>query len=372
MPDDVRRQAEYEVGVIIQMGFPGYFLVTADLVRHAKESGIRVGPGRGSAAGAMIAYALGITELDPDEARPAVRAVPQPRAHLDARHRHGLRRAPARRHDPLRHREVRRGAGRPDHHLRLDQGQGGDQGQRPRARLPVRARRPHHQGDAAGRDGQGHLAHGRLRPQAPAVRRGGRVPRAVRGRGRRPPGGRHREGPRGPQAPAGRARGRRDPVPRAAARRHPGLAARAGRRDHHPVRHGRVRVARPAQDGLPRPAQPHRPGRLPAAHRVQPRRDDRARGPAARRPGHLRAADPRRHPRRVPARRRPDARAAALDAARQLRGHLRGPRAVPARARWAPTPTTTTPTARTAASRWCRSTPSSPSRSPTSWATPTA
>ena len=65
IPDNVRTQAEYEVGVIIQMGFPGYFLVTADLVRHAKESGIRVGPGRGSAAGAMIAYALGITELDP-------------------------------------------------------------------------------------------------------------------------------------------------------------------------------------------------------------------------------------------------------------------------------------------------------------------
>ena len=65
VPDDVRRQAEYETGVIIQMGFPGYFLVTADLVRHAKENGIRVGPGRGSAAGAMIAYALGITELDP-------------------------------------------------------------------------------------------------------------------------------------------------------------------------------------------------------------------------------------------------------------------------------------------------------------------
>ncbi len=65
IPDNVRTQAEYEVGVIIQMGFPGYFLVTADLVRHAKETGIRVGPGRGSAAGAMIAYALGITELDP-------------------------------------------------------------------------------------------------------------------------------------------------------------------------------------------------------------------------------------------------------------------------------------------------------------------
>ncbi len=65
VPDDVRQQATYELGVIAQMGFPGYFLVVADLVRHAKESGIRVGPGRGSAAGAMIAYALGITDLDP-------------------------------------------------------------------------------------------------------------------------------------------------------------------------------------------------------------------------------------------------------------------------------------------------------------------
>ncbi|MCU0282277.1 MAG: DNA polymerase III subunit alpha [Candidatus Nanopelagicales bacterium] len=67
VPDDRREQATYEVGVICQMGFPGYFLVVADLVAHAKEVGIRVGPGRGSAAGALIAYALGITELDPLE-----------------------------------------------------------------------------------------------------------------------------------------------------------------------------------------------------------------------------------------------------------------------------------------------------------------
>lgn len=65
VPDEVRSQAEYELGVVTQMGFPGYFLVVADLVRYARENGIRVGPGRGSAAGAMIAYALGITELDP-------------------------------------------------------------------------------------------------------------------------------------------------------------------------------------------------------------------------------------------------------------------------------------------------------------------
>jgi DNA polymerase-3 subunit alpha len=65
IPDSHRKQAEYELGVICQMGYPGYFLVVADLIRHAHEAGIRVGPGRGSAAGAVIAYALGITELDP-------------------------------------------------------------------------------------------------------------------------------------------------------------------------------------------------------------------------------------------------------------------------------------------------------------------
>ena len=67
VPDQYRQQVAYELGVVNQMGFPGYFLVVADLVRYAKENGIRVGPGRGSAAGALIAYALGITDLDPLE-----------------------------------------------------------------------------------------------------------------------------------------------------------------------------------------------------------------------------------------------------------------------------------------------------------------
>jgi DNA polymerase-3 subunit alpha len=61
----VRERADFEVGVILQMGFPGYFLVTADFIMWAKQQGIRVGPGRGSAAGAMVAYAMGITDLDP-------------------------------------------------------------------------------------------------------------------------------------------------------------------------------------------------------------------------------------------------------------------------------------------------------------------
>jgi DNA polymerase III subunit alpha len=67
VPADRQEQADYELGVMIQMGFPGYFLVVADLCRHARENGIRVGPGRGSAAGSMVAYALGITQLDPIE-----------------------------------------------------------------------------------------------------------------------------------------------------------------------------------------------------------------------------------------------------------------------------------------------------------------
>ncbi len=65
VPDEARKQAEYEVGVVLQMGFPSYFLVVADFINWAKEQGIRVGPGRGSAAGAIVAYALGITDLDP-------------------------------------------------------------------------------------------------------------------------------------------------------------------------------------------------------------------------------------------------------------------------------------------------------------------
>lgn len=67
IPDDVRKQAEYEVGIISQMGFPGYFLVVADFINWAKEQGIRVGPGRGSGAGSMVAYAMRITDLNPLE-----------------------------------------------------------------------------------------------------------------------------------------------------------------------------------------------------------------------------------------------------------------------------------------------------------------
>ncbi|MEP7764882.1 DNA polymerase III subunit alpha [Sanguibacter sp. 25GB23B1] len=63
--DEVRQRADYETRVISQMGFEGYFLVVADFINWSKDNGIRVGPGRGSGAGSMVAYALRITDLDP-------------------------------------------------------------------------------------------------------------------------------------------------------------------------------------------------------------------------------------------------------------------------------------------------------------------
>src|SRR6185312_10485407 len=60
-----RERLDYELGVIVQMGFPGYFLIVGDFINWAKRHGVPVGPGRGSGAGSLVAYSLGITDLDP-------------------------------------------------------------------------------------------------------------------------------------------------------------------------------------------------------------------------------------------------------------------------------------------------------------------
>jgi len=60
-----RERLEYELGVIVQMGYPGYFLIVADFIQWAKHQGIPVGPGRGSGAGSVVSWALTITDLDP-------------------------------------------------------------------------------------------------------------------------------------------------------------------------------------------------------------------------------------------------------------------------------------------------------------------
>jgi len=62
---DYEQRLERELGIIQQMKFPGYFLIVWDFIRYAKERGIPVGPGRGSAAGSLVSYALGITDIDP-------------------------------------------------------------------------------------------------------------------------------------------------------------------------------------------------------------------------------------------------------------------------------------------------------------------
>ncbi|MBI4757270.1 MAG: DNA polymerase III subunit alpha [Betaproteobacteria bacterium] len=73
-PDEAQRQARrptyeqrlvFELDTIVQMGFPGYFLIVADFINWAKNNGVPVGPGRGSGAGSLVAYSLGVTDLDP-------------------------------------------------------------------------------------------------------------------------------------------------------------------------------------------------------------------------------------------------------------------------------------------------------------------
>ena len=63
--DELRQRIEHELDVICAMGFPGYFLIVWDVIRFARDHGIRVGPGRGSAAGSVVSYCLRITDLDP-------------------------------------------------------------------------------------------------------------------------------------------------------------------------------------------------------------------------------------------------------------------------------------------------------------------
>lgn len=65
MKDDVRERIDFELATIKKMGFPDYFLIVQDFIKAARERGVSVGPGRGSAAGSAVAYCLGITNVDP-------------------------------------------------------------------------------------------------------------------------------------------------------------------------------------------------------------------------------------------------------------------------------------------------------------------
>ena len=65
LEDEYKKRLDYELSIINKMGFPDYFLIVSDLIKYARDNDIPVGPGRGSAAGSLVAYSMGITNLDP-------------------------------------------------------------------------------------------------------------------------------------------------------------------------------------------------------------------------------------------------------------------------------------------------------------------
>ncbi len=74
---ELEERLRYELSVIKDMGFSGYFLIVWDFITYAKKQGIIVGPGRGSAAGSLVAYSLGDHHGGPHTLRPSLRALPQ-------------------------------------------------------------------------------------------------------------------------------------------------------------------------------------------------------------------------------------------------------------------------------------------------------
>jgi DNA polymerase-3 subunit alpha len=90
-PPRCRERLAFELNVIADMGFSSYFLIVWDLIRHARDSGIRVGPARQRGPAAPVAYCLQITDLDPIRYDLLFERFLNPSPHLDARHRHGLR-----------------------------------------------------------------------------------------------------------------------------------------------------------------------------------------------------------------------------------------------------------------------------------------
>ena len=132
------------------MKYPGYFMIVWDFIRYAREQGIPVGPGPRLGRRQPRRLLPAHHRRRSDRVRPDLRALPEPRARVAARHRHRLLRAPPRRGHRVRHPQVRPRERRPDHHVRDDEGarrgarRGAGDGH------PVRRRRPGRQGGAAG------------------------------------------------------------------------------------------------------------------------------------------------------------------------------------------------------------------------------
>ena len=259
-PDEAQRAAklpeyterlEFELGTIIQMGFPGYFLIVADFINWAKNNGVPVGPGRGSGAGSLVAYSLRITDLDPlaydllFERFLNPERVSMPDFDIDF--------CQDGRDRVIQYvkEQVRPRGGVADRHLRHHGGQGGAARRRPRARPAVSVRRQVRQ---AGAQRAGHFA-GRGAREGTADRRA----REERGRTRRTAaaGGKTR----GHHPQRRHARGRGADRAGQAHRLLPAVSRRRLGSGGVAVRQGRRRGDRPGQVRLPRPAHADHPGR---------------------------------------------------------------------------------------------------------------
>ena len=186
-PDDVRRAPRLRArGHRATWGSASYFLdrLGPHPARPRRRHPGRPGPGqRGRLRGGLLPAHH---RPRPDPLRPAVRALPQPEPHLDARHRHGLRLPLPGRDDPLRGRALRPRPRRADRHVLHDQGPGRGARRRPRARLPVRGRRQGRQGHAAAGHGPRHAAARLPRASTPSYDDGYKMAAELRGDVRRP------------------------------------------------------------------------------------------------------------------------------------------------------------------------------------------
>ena len=340
---------------------PAYFLVVADFINWAKENGIRVGPGRGSGAGSMCAYAMKITDLDPIPhgliferfLNPERVSMPDFDIDFDER----------RRGEVIRYVTEKYGSERVAQIVTYGTIKA-KQAVKDSARVmghPFNVGEQLTKAMPADVMGKGVPLSGIYDPEHPRYAEGSEFRALVETEPHFKEIVETAKGLEGLKRQWGVHAAGVIMSQRAAHRRHPDHEAAAGRPGPHPVRLPDVRDARPGQDGLPRPAQPHDPRRRHREREGQPRRGPRPRRPVQGhdRQGDLRPALPRRHARCLPARRWRHAHAAQADAARQLRGHLRRPRALPTRARWVSTRTRTSRCARTASRSSRRSTRSS-------------
>ena len=270
-PAEAIERMEMELGVIERMGYCGYFLIVWDFINHAKSNGIAVGPGRGSAAGSLVAYCLRITDLDPLRydllferfLNPERVSMPDIDIDFSVRGRERV----------MRYVIEKYGADRVAQIITFGK-------MFPRAATRDAARVLGY--DYAKGDALAKLIPDPIMGRAPSFERVPGAGRRPRGRGGAGPGRqadrRRRPGPRGhrPQRldPRGRGRHRRPPADghRAAAarRRRHGRARQQGLPHGHAVLDEAHRGARPAQDGLPRPAQPRRDRGRAGHHRAAP------------------------------------------------------------------------------------------------------